>query len=73
MVNSGIEFFQRYERLARDFAPFVRASSEDRVVVSAEKFDQGYHQARIDALGADPSSYPYPIVIISEADGSNNT
>lgn len=72
MVNSGIEFFHRYNNLAKKFTPFVRASSENRVVVSAQKFDQGYNQAKTSATGAD-TAYPYPILVISENIGSNNT
>lgn len=72
MVNSGIEFFRRYKNLAKKFTPFVRASSENRVVVSAQKFDQGYNQAKTSATGADVD-YPYPILVLSEAPGSNNT
>ena len=72
MVNSGIEFFRRYKNLAKKFTPFVRASSENRVVVSAQKFDQGYNQAKTSAIGVD-TAYPYPILVISEDAGSNNT
>lgn len=72
MVNSGIEFFDRYKKLAKQYTPFVRASSENRVVVSAQKFDQGYNQARTKATGAD-TAYPYPILILSEDAGENNT
>lgn len=73
MVNSGIEFFDRYKTLAKNFPLFVRASSEDRVVASAQKFNQGYHEARISFTGGDPVQYPYNILLISEADDSNNT
>lgn len=73
MVNSGIKFFKRYRNLAKKYPIFVRASSENRVVVSAQKFDQGYHQASIDATGTDPASYPYNILVLSENPGSNNT
>lgn len=73
MVNSGTAFFNRYKNLAKQFPLFVRASSENRVVVSAQKFDEGYHQARIAATGTDPAPYPYPILVLSESAGSNNT
>lgn len=71
LVNSGTTFFNRYSSLAKQFPLFVRASSQNRVVVSAQKFDEGYHQAKV-ATGPDPS-YPYPILVISETKGSNNT
>ncbi|KAF2160106.1 hypothetical protein M409DRAFT_29403 [Zasmidium cellare ATCC 36951] len=75
MINSGLKFYERYEQLANHLTPFVRSASEDRVVESAENFTQGYHSAKL----ADKrnrrgdSTYPYPITVISEADGSNNT
>ena len=74
MVNSGIKFYDRYQSLAKRLDPFVRASSETRVVESAQKFTQGYHQAKV----ADPSArnkgaYPLNVLVISEADGVNNT
>lgn len=75
MINSGTKFYNRYESLARDHTPFVRSSSEARVVESAQNFTQGFHGAKVKdffAFGGD-SSYPYPIEIISEDDGSNNT
>lgn len=71
MINSGIKFYNRYQSLAMSHIPFVRASSEARVVESGQNWTQGFHAQRV-AAGAD-SAYPYPILVISEADGSNNT
>ncbi len=73
MVNSGIEFFNRYKGLSKNFPLFVRATSEDRVLLSAQKFNEGYHQARIAVTGGDPFPYPYEILTISEAADQNNT
>lgn len=73
MVNSGIEFFNRYQHLATHFPLFVRAASQNRVVVSAQKFNQGYHQARRAATGSGPVSYPHNFLVISEDAGQNNT
>lgn len=73
MFNSGVEFFNRYKNLAKQFPLFVRASSENRVVVSAQKFDEGYHQTSIAATGKDPASYPYNILVLSENPGFNST
>ena len=74
LVNSGIKFYERYQTLTRNLIPFVRASGEDRVIESAENFTQGYHQARSEDKASNSSGgYPYQIVTISEADGSNNT
>ncbi|MCJ1381121.1 hypothetical protein MMC17_004230 [Xylographa soralifera] len=74
LVNLGTSFYQRYHSLAQAFNPFVRASGQDRVVQSAKNFSQGFHQARIaDKASSAIDKYPYPIVVISEEDGSNNT
>lgn len=75
MINSGIKFYERYEQLASRLTPFVRSSSEDRVVESAENFTQGYHAAKLSDRRnrRGDSAYPYPITVISEDDGSNNT
>lgn len=75
MIDSGAKFYQRYRQLASRLSPFIRSASEDRVVGSALNFTQGFHAAKTaDELCdfSDPA-YPYPIVIISEATGSNNT
>ena len=71
MVNMGIQFFNRYKDLSKTFTPFVRASGQDRVVVSAQKFDLGFHQTKA-AYRSDPN-YPYNILVISEDKGTNNT
>jgi len=74
MVNSGIKFFQRYVNIAASHDPFIRAASENRVVVSAQNFSQGYHAAKkANPHTIGPDAYPYPIVSISEDAGSNNT
>lgn len=74
MVNSGIKYYERYESLAKSFPPFFRSSSEARVVESAQNFSQGYHQALLaDGNATAPNTFPYSIVVISEAAGSNNT
>lgn len=73
MINSGTKFFERYAPLTAGVTPFFRSSSENRVVVSAENFTQGFHQARLDTTHVDPAAYPYPIEIITEAPTSNNT
>lgn len=72
MINSGIKFFQRYERLARRVTPFFRSSGEARVVESAQNFTQGFHQAK-QVAGRRDRSYPYPILVISEDGTTNNT
>ncbi|MCJ1283241.1 hypothetical protein MMC26_002569 [Xylographa opegraphella] len=74
LVNLGSSFYQRYRDLAQAVTPFIRASDQDRVVESAKNFTQGFHQARIaDKASSAIDKYPYPIVVVSEEDGSNNT
>ncbi|KAI4240541.1 MAG: hypothetical protein LQ352_007616 [Teloschistes flavicans] len=72
MINSGIAFYDRYEQLAKQSTPFIRSSGEARVVESAQNFSQGFHQAKTAEQVTD-TNYPYPILIIPEADGFNNT
>ncbi|RMY90238.1 hypothetical protein D0861_03744 [Hortaea werneckii] len=72
MVDSGIKFYNRYESLAKELVPFFRSSGEQRVVQSAENFTQGFHTAKLAGRCKDPA-YPYPVVVIPEGDGINNT
>ena len=73
MINSGIDFFMRYEALAEGTTPFIRASDQDRVVNSARKWSEGFHKAKIASGATNDSEYPFEIVEISEAEGMNNT
>jgi hypothetical protein len=74
LVNSGVKFYYRYQQLAKDIAPFVRSSGQERVVESAQNWTQGFHGARLQDRGLKvDKDYPYPIVVISEDIGSNNT
>ncbi|KLU81951.1 phytase [Magnaporthiopsis poae ATCC 64411] len=74
MLNSGIHFYGRYRALARTATPFIRASGQQRIIESGDKWAQGFHQARVaDGVGAGNDGFPYPKVLISEAKGSNNT
>ncbi|KAG0649224.1 Myo-inositol-hexaphosphate 3-phosphohydrolase A [Hyphodiscus hymeniophilus] len=74
MVNSGSKFYDRYQALTRHLTPFVRSSGQARVVESAQNWTRGFHDARKDDMPSNPdSTYPYPIVVISEHTGSNNT
>ncbi|KAL8739799.1 MAG: hypothetical protein Q9190_007433 [Brigantiaea leucoxantha] len=72
MYNSGFAFYDRYRDLVRQMTPFIRASRQDRVVESAQKFSQGLHEAKLRDQVSD-GDYPYPILTISESPGSNNT
>ncbi|KAH8804965.1 histidine phosphatase superfamily [Xylogone sp. PMI_703] len=72
LVYSGEKFYDRYKKLAEDSTPFVRASGQNRVIVSAQNFTQGFHDALL-RDGAKDEDYPYDILVISEEFGSNNT
>lgn len=72
--NAAIQFYNRYEKLASTNTPFVRASSEERVVVSARNWTQGFHAAKAAKIhSATVNPYPISILQLSEADGQNNT
>jgi len=77
MVNSGTKFYNRYQSLTRTNIPFIRSSSDQRVVESAQNFTQGYGAACDSdtkcTTGNDYASYYDDIVILSEAAGSNDT
>ena len=73
MFHSGIEFFNRYESLAKKYSPFIRAASQERVVESARNFVRGYLNEKTSTTRIDSDPDPYPILIIREGPGSNNT
>ena len=73
MVNSGQDFFSRYEDLARITLPFIRASGQRRVIDSAQEFNKGFHRAKTASEGTKDEEYPYNVTVISEVAGSNNT
>lgn len=74
MIDSGMEFYDRYKHLARDHVPFVRSAGSSRVVASGEFFNQGFQAAK----NNDPESnktQQSPIVntVIPEGSKWNNT
>ncbi|KAK3997398.1 histidine phosphatase superfamily [Cladorrhinum sp. PSN332] len=83
LVNSGIKFYNRYSSLVRSASthqPFIRAADQDRVVMSAQNFTQGFHRALVSDSGSLRSRPPgfrfdYPILTIPEGDvpNTNNT
>ncbi|KAH6673628.1 histidine phosphatase superfamily [Halenospora varia] len=74
MINSGEKFYSRYRTLALHTIPFIRSSGQDRVVESALNWTQGYHSSRAQDNPANANEgYPYPMVIISEDAGFNNS
>ncbi|KAH9826807.1 3-phytase A [Teratosphaeria destructans] len=75
LINSGIKYYQRYEGLASHLTPFVRSSGEARVVVSSQNWTQGFHDAKLADWNNkhQDTAYPYPILVIPETDGENNT
>ncbi|TKA59916.1 hypothetical protein B0A55_11608 [Friedmanniomyces simplex] len=75
LINSGIKYYNRYEPLTSRLAPFVRSSGEARVVESAQNWTQGFHAAKLAdrRVQSADTAFPYPIVVIPETDGENNT
>jgi Histidine phosphatase superfamily (branch 2) len=74
LLLSGQAFYTRYHNLTAKSLPFIRASGQDRVKKSAEKFAEGYHNANLaDKTASGSLPRPSIAVIISEEDGSNNT
>ena len=73
LVNSGQQFYNRYQKLARNITPFIRSADQNRVVQSALNWTQGFHKARMADYSDGKDNYPYPILNISEAAGQNNT
>ncbi|KAL2870232.1 histidine phosphatase family protein [Aspergillus lucknowensis] len=72
MVDSGVKFYHRYRTLAKMITPFIRASGSDRVVASAEKFIEGFQNAKLDDHHSGGKA-PVVNVVIPEGDGFNNT
>lgn len=72
LVNSGMQFYKRYEELTRHVVPFVRSSGENRVIESAKNWTQGFSYAKIEDNQAD-DKLPHINVIIPEEPGFNNT
>jgi 3-phytase len=74
MIDSGMAFYQRYEALAAQTVPFIRASDSDRVVISGEKFIEGFQKAKDRDRNADRQQ-PCPdiSVVIPEEIGFNNS
>ncbi|KAL3466000.1 3-phytase B [Aspergillus heterothallicus] len=72
MVDSGAKFYSRYKSLAKGITPFIRASGSDRVIVSAEKFIEGFQRAKR-ADGDSNGDTAIINVIVPEGVGFNNT
>ncbi|RFU71986.1 histidine acid phosphatase [Trichoderma arundinaceum] len=74
LISSGIKFYQRYQALASKSLPFIRSSAQERVVESARRWTQGFHNSLLaDSSATAPEDFPYEIVLISEDEGMNNT
>ncbi|PCH06943.1 Histidine phosphatase superfamily, clade-2 [Penicillium occitanis (nom. inval.)] len=74
LYQAGIKFYERYECLARDNVPFVRASSADRVVASGEAWNSGFQDTKSADWFADQSqAAPIVNVVLEEGDTFNNT
>jgi hypothetical protein len=74
MIYAGWKFYKRYAQVARTHSIFIRASGQQRVMESAQKFAEGYHRACIDDKNANKrGDYPYHILVLPEGPGRNNT
>lgn len=73
LLNAGFSFYHRYHSLTRNTIPFVRASGQERVVDSAQKWAQGYRDARMDGGEADYGLGLDVDLVIEEGWGWNNT
>jgi hypothetical protein len=74
LENLGQQFYSRYQDLTRHNIPFIRASGQERVIKSAERFASGFHAAlEFDKAASKQDGFPYPILAIPEGSQSNNT
>ncbi|KAI9931031.1 hypothetical protein MW887_010686 [Aspergillus wentii] len=73
LVESGRKFYHRYEQLARNTVPFIRASGSDRVIASGEKFIEGLQGMKKNDARARADQDIEIDVVIEEGDGFNNT
>ncbi|KAK6343789.1 hypothetical protein TWF696_007451 [Orbilia brochopaga] len=72
MYNSGVKFYRRYKNLAKRNKPFVRVSSQERVVDSGSNFTKGFLDEMRSSTGEDVPPFPAP-VIVYEGRTYNNT
>ncbi|KAG6193274.1 hypothetical protein E4U35_005658 [Claviceps purpurea] len=69
MIQSGIQFFKRYENLAWSvLSPFVRVSGSDAILDSAHSFIRGFFYAK----RRNPRPHLSNVLIISEEDDAKN-
>ena len=74
MIYSGQQFHSRYKSLIQRRKPFVRASGQQRVIESAEEWIGGLLMAQgAGNSGKSDRIDQYPMTIISEDEGMNNT
>ncbi|UNI22049.1 3-phytase [Purpureocillium takamizusanense] len=69
LVQSGATFYRRYQELARDSEPFVRAAGSPRVVMSAQNFTTAFYEAQ----GKIGDGKLDQILVLPEKAGFNNT
>lgn len=69
MIEQGQAVAERYGHLADEIEPFIRASGQERVIESAEKWAEGFYGA----LGRADEGYLGDISLVPETDGFNNT
>lgn len=69
LVDSGTAFYRRYQQLADQSDPFIRAAGSDRVVESGQRFTAGFYAAQ----GKSGKEQIEDILVVPETDGFNNT
>ncbi|EED16457.1 phytase [Talaromyces stipitatus ATCC 10500] len=74
MINMGTSLYDRYEQLARQNVPFVRASGSDRVIASGALFSKGFNDAKAFDPYSDKSQHNTTVsLVIPEGRQWNNT
>ncbi|GAB1217766.1 hypothetical protein ATERTT37_007007 [Aspergillus terreus] len=74
LQDMGAQFYRRYDTLTRHINPFIRAADSSRVHESAEKFVEGFQNARQGDPRANPRQpSPRVDVVIPEGTAYNNT
>ncbi|KAH7375149.1 3-phytase A [Plectosphaerella cucumerina] len=73
MFASGAAFYKRYRALAESNTPFVRASGQNRVIVSGYNWTDGFYTEKLADGREAPDNYVDNVVVVPEQYGQNNT
>ncbi|KAF3911025.1 hypothetical protein AA313_de0202927 [Arthrobotrys entomopaga] len=72
MYNSGVKFYRRYKSLTKSANPFIRSSSQQRVIDSGAYFVKGFSDEKAKNTGHTVPAFPPPVTIY-EGEEFNNT